>query len=428
MGKSHNLSAALLTGGKKEFREEQRRIGRMNIVVATPVSKLVVAPALVQCFRLTGWMVVWVLCPWANQHPQGRLLQHLQETPGFDPSQLQVGAPSTPARLRADSHTADWPCWWVSPVLQVLVLDEADRILDLGFSQQLNSILTYLPSDGRQTLLFSATQTKSVKDLARLSLQQPEYVGVHDKDETATPSQLVQNYIVTELPDKLDMLWSFIRVSSTHDGGALRRQVLTLGLLSLVCVLRCQTHIRHKIIVFFSSCSQVRFVYECFRCMQPGTPLLALHGKIKQMRCAPVGKQQHRPTNTPSWQRTGLTRASLACLPWHLWQAHAHLLRLRAPPVGRAVRHGHRGPRPRLPRVRLGRAGTTHHPPPTARRETLHQRRLTWGRGWCRSACLACAAGGCSGGRCHVHPPRGPHGQVPGEPTHTHTRQQAWNS
>jgi ATP-dependent RNA helicase DDX10/DBP4 len=29
---------------------------------------------------------------------------------------------------------------------------------------------------------------------------------------------------------------------------------------------------------------QVRFVYECFRCMQPGTPLLALHGKIKQAR------------------------------------------------------------------------------------------------------------------------------------------------
>lgn len=37
VGKAHNLSAALLTGGKKEFREEQRRIVRMNIVVATPV-------------------------------------------------------------------------------------------------------------------------------------------------------------------------------------------------------------------------------------------------------------------------------------------------------------------------------------------------------------------------------------------------------
>lgn len=36
--------------------------------------------------------------------------------------------------------------------------------------------------------------------------------GVHDKDEVATPAQLVQNYIVTPLPEKLDMLWSFIKV------------------------------------------------------------------------------------------------------------------------------------------------------------------------------------------------------------------------
>jgi ATP-dependent RNA helicase DDX10/DBP4 len=45
--------------------------------------------------------------------------------------------------------------------LQILVLDEADRILDMGFKQQLDGILDYLPP--RQTLLFSATQTKSVK-------------------------------------------------------------------------------------------------------------------------------------------------------------------------------------------------------------------------------------------------------------------------
>lgn len=53
---------------------------------------------------------------------------------------------------------------------QVLVLDEADRILDLGFRDQLNSVLEYLPPS-RQSMLFSATQTKSVKDLARLSLR-----------------------------------------------------------------------------------------------------------------------------------------------------------------------------------------------------------------------------------------------------------------
>lgn len=57
-----------------------------------------------------------------------------------------------------------------SLVTKVLVLDEADRILDLGFREQLNSVLQYLPAS-RQTMLFSATQTKSIKDLARLSLR-----------------------------------------------------------------------------------------------------------------------------------------------------------------------------------------------------------------------------------------------------------------
>jgi superfamily II DNA/RNA helicase len=62
----------------------------------------------------------------------------------------------------------------------MLVLDEADRLLDMGFSTTLNHILEGLPTreNGRQTLLFSATQTKSVRDLARLSLNEPQYVAV----------------------------------------------------------------------------------------------------------------------------------------------------------------------------------------------------------------------------------------------------------
>ena len=51
-------------------------------------------------------------------------------------------------------------------------MDEADRILDLGFAETMNAIIGNLPNT-RQTLLFSATQTKSIKDLARLSLKNP---------------------------------------------------------------------------------------------------------------------------------------------------------------------------------------------------------------------------------------------------------------
>ena len=50
------------------------------------------------------------------------------------------------------------------------VLDEADRILDLGFSKAMTYIVDNLPQQ-RQTLLFSATQTPNIKQLAELSLK-----------------------------------------------------------------------------------------------------------------------------------------------------------------------------------------------------------------------------------------------------------------
>lgn len=111
--------------------------------------------------------------------------------------------------------------------LKMLILDEADRILDLGFAETMNSIVQNLPST-RQTLLFSATQTKSIKDLARLSLRNPTYVSVHEHASQSTPKNLVQSYVVCEVYEKLSFLWSFIR-----------------------------NHLNQKIIVFFQSCKQV---------------------------------------------------------------------------------------------------------------------------------------------------------------------------
>ncbi|ELR21347.1 atpdependent rna helicase ddx10, putative [Acanthamoeba castellanii str. Neff] len=133
------------------------------------------------------------------------------------------------------------------------VLDEADRILDMGFEKTVNSIVESLPRT-RQTLLFSATQTRSVKQLARLSLKNPEYIAVHEQEQYATPKNLQQNYLVCQLHEKLDTLFSFLK-----------------------------THTKQKILVFISSCKQVRFVYEAFRQLQPGLPVMHLHGKQKQM-------------------------------------------------------------------------------------------------------------------------------------------------
>ncbi|KAJ3995683.1 P-loop containing nucleoside triphosphate hydrolase protein [Lentinula boryana] len=191
IGGYHSFSAGLVIGGKN-LKDERERLSRMNILVATP----------------------------------GRLLQHMDQTFGFE-----------------------------SDNLKLLVLDEADRILDMGFSRTLSALLSHLPKP-RQTLLFSATQTRSVKDLARLSLQNPVSIGVNAVDDpsaSSIPTNLEQHYLVCTLDQKLSILWSFIK-----------------------------SHLQSKIIVFASSCKQVRFMFETFCKMHPGMPLIHLHGKQKQ--------------------------------------------------------------------------------------------------------------------------------------------------
>lgn len=188
IGRHHTFSAGLIIGGKS-LQEEQERLGRMNILVCTP----------------------------------GRILQHMDQTAAFEVDNLQM-----------------------------LVLDEADRTMDMGFQGTVDAIVDHLPRD-RQTMLFSATQTKKVSDLARLSLREPEYVAVHEAAMSATPATLQQHYIVTPLPEKVNTLFSFIR-----------------------------SNVKSKILVFMASGKQVRFIYESFRHLQPGIPLLHLHGRQKQ--------------------------------------------------------------------------------------------------------------------------------------------------
>ncbi|KAH9045118.1 DEAD-domain-containing protein [Lactarius hengduanensis] len=210
IGGYHSFSAGIVIGGKN-LKDERERLSRMNILVATP----------------------------------GRLLQHMDQTVGFDCDNLQL-----------------------------LVLDEADRILDMGFSRTLSALLGHLPKS-RQTLLFSATQTQSVSDLARLSLQDPIFISTDSISSTAEgsthlelPANLEQHYTLCPLESKMDVLWSFIK-----------------------------SHLQSKTLVFLSSAKQVRFVFEAFRRLHPGIPLLHLHGQQKQhMRLDVVyrfGRMQH---------------------------------------------------------------------------------------------------------------------------------------
>jgi ATP-dependent RNA helicase DDX18/HAS1 len=94
--------------------------------------------------------------------------------------------------------------------LQCLVIDEADRILEVGFEEEMRQILKIVPKK-RQTMLFSATQTTKVEDLARLSLQKPLYVGVDDQREHSTAAGLEQGYVVTPSDARFLLLFTFLK-------------------------------------------------------------------------------------------------------------------------------------------------------------------------------------------------------------------------
>ncbi|KAK6209726.1 hypothetical protein QIS74_11310 [Colletotrichum tabaci] len=77
--------------------------------------------------------------------------------------------------------------------VEILVLDEADRMLEDGFADELNEILTTLPKS-RQTMLFSATMTSSVDKLVRVGMNKPARVMV-DSQKNKTVGTLVQEFV-----------------------------------------------------------------------------------------------------------------------------------------------------------------------------------------------------------------------------------------
>eukprot|EP00405_Crypthecodinium_cohnii_P037015 CAMPEP_0206534702 /NCGR_PEP_ID=MMETSP0325_2-20121206/5697_1 /ASSEMBLY_ACC=CAM_ASM_000347 /TAXON_ID=2866 /ORGANISM="Crypthecodinium cohnii, Strain Seligo" /LENGTH=671 /DNA_ID=CAMNT_0054031545 /DNA_START=33 /DNA_END=2049 /DNA_ORIENTATION=- len=151
----------------------------------------------------------------------GRLLDHMQNTKGF-----------------------------VFHNLVNLTIDEADRILEVGFEEEMNMIIKLLPPK-RQTALFSATQTRKVADLARLSLTKPVFVEVKTADNVATVSGLTQGYVVCPAQSRFLLLFTFLKRNKDK-----------------------------KVMVFFSTCNAVKFYDELLNYID--VPVTCIHGQKKQ--------------------------------------------------------------------------------------------------------------------------------------------------
>ncbi|PHV11453.1 DEAD/DEAH box helicase [Chitinimonas sp. BJB300] len=97
--------------------------------------------------------------------------------------------------------------------VEMLILDEADRMLDMGFILDIRKILSLLPT-GRQTLLFSATFAPEIKRLAEDFMRTPEMIEVARRNAT---SELVEHHIhITEVGNKRRVLAHLIRHHEMH--------------------------------------------------------------------------------------------------------------------------------------------------------------------------------------------------------------------
>ncbi|KAE9410799.1 DEAD-domain-containing protein [Gymnopus androsaceus JB14] len=187
----HSQTFGIVMGGANRRAEEEKLTKGVNLLVSTP----------------------------------GRLLDHLENTKGF-----------------------------IFRNVKALIIDEADRILEIGFEEQMKKIISILPNENRQSMLFSATQTTKVNDLARISLRPgPVSIDVDKEESTSTVTTLSQGYVVCPSDKRFLLLFTYLKLNR-----------------------------KKKIIVFFSSRNSVKYHAELLNYID--VPVLDLHGNQKQQK------------------------------------------------------------------------------------------------------------------------------------------------
>eukprot|EP00548_Thalassiothrix_antarctica_P012653 CAMPEP_0194168394 /NCGR_PEP_ID=MMETSP0154-20130528/3380_1 /TAXON_ID=1049557 /ORGANISM="Thalassiothrix antarctica, Strain L6-D1" /LENGTH=852 /DNA_ID=CAMNT_0038879525 /DNA_START=49 /DNA_END=2607 /DNA_ORIENTATION=+ len=145
--------------------------------------------------------------------------------------------------------------------IEFLVLDECDRLLQLGFQEEVHELVKACPSE-RQTYLFSATLSTKVEELVKLSLKRPVRIKITGKANS--------NCAKVEVADRLEQ--EFVRVRAGNEG--INRQGMLLALLTRT--------FKSRIIVFFDTKKAAhRMMILCGLC---GIKCSELHGDLTQVQ------------------------------------------------------------------------------------------------------------------------------------------------
>ncbi|PON29743.1 ATP-dependent rRNA helicase SPB4 [Trichoderma gamsii] len=167
---------------------------------------------------------------------------------------LLISSPGRLVELLASPHVH------IDQTFEALVLDEADRLLDLGFKQDLQTILSHLPKQ-RRTGLFSASVSEAVGEIIRVGLRNPVKIEVKVKmkdgggivEDRKIPASLQMSYLITPASQKLPSLAQLLE----------RLPIRPL-----------------KSIVFLSTCAAVDYFQHTLPQILPeGFSLVPLHGK-----------------------------------------------------------------------------------------------------------------------------------------------------